>query len=108
MFSILNVCLFVCLFRGKAQVGEEQREGEEEPQAGSMLSTLSPTWVWTHEPWDHDLSRNQKSDAYPTEPRRCPQNFLCFILFFLIYFFSVDLFLEERERQSASRGEAER
>ena len=26
----------------------------------------------SHEPWDHDLSRNQESDDQPTEPPRWP------------------------------------
>ena len=29
-------------------------------------------WALSHEPWDHDLSQNQESDAWTTKPPRCP------------------------------------
>ena len=46
---------------------ERERERERE-RLPSRLHTLS---VQSHEPWDHDLSRNQELDAQATElPRR--------------------------------------
>ena len=31
----------------------------------------SPLWGWIPWPWDHDLSWNQQSGAYSTEPPKC-------------------------------------
>ena len=60
--------------------------GGRESQADSMLSVQS-SWLdltnheimisqtmrsWSHKPWDHDLSRNQDSDAQLTERSRSP------------------------------------
>ena len=36
--------------------------------------------AWTHKLWDHDLSKNQESEAQPTEPLRHQPPQLCFQL----------------------------
>ena len=38
-----------------------------------MLSVWSPTWGWNPQPWDHDLSENQESEAHLSPPRTSPQ-----------------------------------
>ena len=62
--------------------GRAEREGETESQAGSVLSAQRPSEARTPELQDHDLSRNQESDAQPTEPPRqhhciCVYKLLC-------------------------------
>ena len=49
------------------QVGEGQREGERQSQAGSMLSAQSPL-----QGSNSQAMTDQRSDAYPTEPPRLP------------------------------------
>ena len=50
------------------------REGAEERE--NVKQSQSPAWSLTQNlPWDHDLSWYQESDAYPTEPPKCPWNF---------------------------------
>ena len=55
--------------------GEGQREREREFQAGSLLSAEPDAGAQTHEPQDHDLSRDLESDAHPTKPPRGPFSF---------------------------------
>ena len=57
--------------RGRASVSRGKGSG----RGGQVDSLLGP--------WDHDLSRNQKSDAQPTEPTRCPR-FSAFLIIFLL------------------------
>ena len=38
-----------------------------------MSMSMSLRQGFIPQPWDHDLSRNQKSDAQPTEPPRHPR-----------------------------------
>ena len=52
-------------------IGGAEREGERDPSR-LCVATQSATWGSFHEPWDHDLSQNQESDAKPTEPPRRP------------------------------------
>ena len=49
------------ILRERVQAGEGQREQEAESRAGSRLWALSKASrrPWTHEPWDHALSRSQ-------------------------------------------------
>ena len=42
--------------------GEAKGEGERESYTGSM-GGLEPDMGSASQPWDHDLSRNQESDA---------------------------------------------
>jgi len=44
--------------------------GGERPQQ-TLCSAQSPTWGSVSQPWDHDLSSNQESDAQPTAPHVC-------------------------------------
>ena len=62
--NFFNVYLFQ---RQREQVGEEQRERDREPQAGSQSPMQD-----SNELWDHDLSRNQELDASLNEPPRHP------------------------------------
>ena len=61
-----------------ARGGGAEREGENLKQA---LRCQHRAWHRTqsHKPWDHDLSRNQESDAQLTEPPRCPCRVLKYI-----------------------------
>lgn len=61
-------------------VGPRERRGERENlkpashhQRGGRLR------VWIHQLWDHNLKRNEESEAPPTEPLRCPNN-LCLLI----------------------------
>ena len=66
-FSVRKAIFFPFSFREgeSARVGERSRGRESE--AGSTLSTGPDVGL---DPWDHDLSQNQESDAQPTEPPR--------------------------------------
>ena len=51
--------------------GEREREKEEKERDNpkqAPCSALSPTWGLIPQPWDHDQSQNQESDAQPTQP----------------------------------------
>ena len=52
--------------RGREREGE--REGERENLECAPCSAWSPTRGPIPRPWYRDLSRNQESDAQPTEP----------------------------------------
>ena len=57
----------------RARAGEGKRETETQilKQApGSELSAQSPTWAWTHEPWDHDPSQSRTLNrlSHPSAP----------------------------------------
>ena len=79
-------CFLIYLFLREtetARVGEGQRERERErenPKQAPICQHRARGGARTHEPWDHDLSWNQESDAQPTEPPRRP-------FFFLFFFF---------------------
>ena len=47
-------------------------EGKRENLKQAPHSALSPAPDSIPQPWDHDLSQNQESDAQPTESPRCP------------------------------------
>ena len=65
--------LFIYFKRKRKRLSARQwGEGQRGFQAGSSLSAQSPTWGSISRLWDRDLSRNQESDAQPTEPPRCP------------------------------------
>ena len=42
---------------------EREREEERESEAGLCCQCRARQGAQTHEPWDHDLSRNQEVDA---------------------------------------------
>ena len=56
--------------RESASGGGAERERVNPKQAPN--SAQSPTWGSIPCPWDHELSRNQESDAELTEPPRHP------------------------------------
>ena len=66
--------LFIYFERERERESElgRGREGERESQADSTLPTQNPTWGLNSQLWNHDLSQNPESDAYLTEPPRCP------------------------------------
>ena len=53
-------------------MGKGEGEGDRGSEAGSALTAESPVWPQTHEPRDHDLSRNQTLDrpSHPGAPRK--------------------------------------
>ena len=53
------------------QVG--RRTSGQNLQADSTLSTEHYGRAWSQNPWDHDLSQKQESDAKLTESPRCPK-----------------------------------
>ena len=59
---------FFILDRERALVGERARGRKIE----APCSAWSPMQGSIPQPWDHDLSQNQESDAQPTDPPRCP------------------------------------
>ena len=71
------------------QEGQREKERENFNQAPQRVMQGSILW-----PCNYDLSRNQESDAQPTEPPRRPLN--CRLYFFLMFIY---LFWE-RERES--------
>ena len=64
-------------------------KGEGEREDLSRLSTEHRAWgrVWSHDPWDHGLHRDQESDAQPTEPPRGPN-----IIFINLRYISLNTF----------------
>ena len=65
-YSIFKKILFILESESTAE-----REEERESQANSMLSEEPHVGLdESHNPWDHDLSRNHPSDALMTEPPR--------------------------------------
>ena len=66
--------IYIFLFeRGReCKQGDGQREREREDLKQTPRSAWSPTRGSIPWPLDHDPSRNQESDAQPTEPLRCP------------------------------------
>ena len=57
--------------RGRGRERERERE-RLIPKQAPHCQCRAHCGARTHELWDHDLSWNQESDAYPTEPPRCP------------------------------------
>ena len=72
ILSLLKNCLFI--FERWGRGGGAERDGERGSQGGTTLSAQSSVWGWAHEPWDHDMNRNQELDAQPTEPPRYPES----------------------------------
>ena len=61
--------------REREQAGEGQKEKERKyPKQAPCCQHRTRCGAWTQEPWDHDLSWNQVSDAKLTEQPRCPSN----------------------------------
>ena len=65
------VLLFITYFISER---ERERRGAKREGILSSLHTQRGARMWGSipQPWDHDLSRNQESDAQPTEPPRRP------------------------------------
>ena len=76
------IYFFLCLFI----LRHRESEGGNPKQApGSAQSLMWGSISWL---WPHDLSQNQESDAYPTEPPRClGHSLLLLILFFGFWVF---------------------
>ena len=58
--------------RDRAWVGEGQREGDPESEAGSRLWAVSTEpdggcGAWTHKLWDHDLSQSWRLPSWATQ-----------------------------------------
>ena len=72
LLSILFKFTYLFL-RDSEWAGEEQRESRREnlKQALHCLRGAQRR-VQTHELWDHDLNRNQESDAQPSQPLGSP------------------------------------
>ena len=75
-FICKKVYLFIERERGW---GGRERESTSQGEAGRQDPKQAPccqrgTWcrTWTHEPWDHDLSRRKKLEAQHTEPPSVP------------------------------------
>ena len=66
--GVCNYYHCCCCFRKREHTspGERQRERQNLKQA--PYSERSLTWGSVPQVWEHDLSRNQESDAQPTEP----------------------------------------
>ena len=63
--------------RGRgAEVERERKNLKQAPR-----SVWNPTQGLIPQPWDHGLSRNQESDAQPTEPPMCPRGPIIFEVF---------------------------
>ena len=82
--EVVFVCLFVfCLScfleREKYQV---KGEGEERRKRGNLTqapcSVPSPTQGSIPQPWDHNLSQNQESDAQETDLPQASHDFILF------------------------------
>ena len=69
------VCVFSLLFfyfrESVSGVGEQRESNRENPKLAPHL-TWNPMQGSIPQPWDHDLSRNQESDAQTTESPRHP------------------------------------
>ena len=73
---------FVYLFWERVRVCAHRRvhkhrggaeRGRENPKQVPYCQRRAGLQACTHEPWDRDLSQNQQSDAWLTEPPRCLQ-----------------------------------
>ena len=107
-FFLLYLMFFffssLCIFerdRGSVNEAGSEREGrrERESQAGSMPPAESDAGLRLMKLWDHDLSQNQESEAYLTEPPRHPSSF-----FLNVYSFSE----RHRDRDRVRAGERQR
>ena len=78
---LLFIYLFLLLAREINKQGERMRERERETETETETENLkqvpcsAQSWVWGSipQPWDHDLNRNQESDAQLTEPPGAPE-----------------------------------
>ena len=68
MLSLWDVYFLMFSYFERLWAGEGQRRGEQKIWVGSMLTAVcqwTQCGVWTHEPWDHDVSR--KSTDWATQ-----------------------------------------
>ena len=63
--------LKIFIYLRQRETVQEGGGAEREGQVNSFWA-WGPTWGAIAQPWDHDLSWNQESDAQPTETARCP------------------------------------
>ena len=69
--------------RGGAEKGGERKDPKQVP----CCQHRAQHGAWTHEPWDHGVSKNQELDALLNEPPGNP-----YILNFLLYIFVLSIF----------------
>ena len=85
--ALFKKCLFLCVRERECMHVHVHAGGggeRENLKQALYCQRRAPCGAWTHEPWDHDLSRNQESDAQLTEPPRRPQNSCKLLLFWHI------------------------
>ena len=58
---------------GERAEGERGKGGGWEKERENLKQAPHSAWGSIPRPWGHDLSRNQESDAQPTEPPRRPR-----------------------------------
>ena len=86
IFNFLK-CLFILRERERVSASGGGRGAEStNPKQVPNCQHRALHGARTHEPWDHDLSRNQDSDASPTEPPRRP-----YFFFFLLHWLGLSL-----------------
>ena len=72
-FNFLNIYLLSLKESESSRVHTRAEEGQREnPKQSPHCQCRTWCGAQTRELWDHDLSRNQESDAQPTEPPRHP------------------------------------
>ena len=62
--------------------GEGQRQRKRKNRKQAPCPAWNPTWGSISQVWDHDPSRNQELDAYPTEPPTCPDPWYIWLLIY--------------------------
>lgn len=67
---IFVTCSFLIFFPKREREREEASRGGAEREDRERIPNrpCSDSRMWTHELWDHELSRNRESEAQPTEP----------------------------------------
>ena len=68
----LSLFIFLRKMESTWERAEKKRETEN-PKQAPCCQHRARRGAWTHEPREHDLSRNQESDAWPTEPPGGPR-----------------------------------
>jgi len=81
---------FFCFWESAQVRGEREREGENLKQAPHPTQSLTGGSI--SRPWNQDLSRNQESKIYPTEPHRWPS--LCISINIWILFVSLKVIIK--------------
>ena len=70
---------FKIYFLFERESKRELEQGRDKRRGRERISSRLPSWGGAQhgasisQPWDHDPSGNQESDAWVTEPPRCPE-----------------------------------